>query len=68
MKGRFIGKRKRNAKSVKFNPNSNYIDDAVSSFLQDGGRITKIVDLEEGMDDFMSHREAVPPADEFLLG
>ena len=68
MKGRFIGKRRRTTKSISFNPNSDFIDDAVSQFLNKGGKITKVIDLEDGLDDFMSHREAVPPADEYLMG
>ena len=58
--------RKRKTQST-FQPNSNYVESAVDQFLQSGGKITKVVDLEDHFESFVGAKEG-NSADSFLLG
>lgn len=59
-------KGRRARKAVSFNPNHNYIDNAVEEFLQNGGTIKKIEIDEDAYQAFIKMRDAA--ADDFLNG
>ncbi len=62
-----IGRRRFNKKSVIFNPNRNYVQNAVEEFLDNGGKITKIELDESSYKDFMALKDAIS-VDRFLAG
>ena len=53
-------------KRTSFNPNREYVQDAVNEFLKDGGTITKIEMDEKAYQAFIKLRDAA--ADDFLNG
>ena len=59
-------KGRRAKKSVSFNPNRKFINNAVDEFLKKGGKITKIEMDEEAYQAFIRMRDAA--ADDFLRG
>jgi len=63
-------KHRRN-RSVSFNPNHEFILDAVEQFLNQGGKITRLqankVDIREKLDDTWMELEDNTEADEFLV-
>ncbi len=58
----------RKRKSVNFKPNHAYIDKTVDFYLKSGGKITKVELTKNSFFDFISIRESLSAADEFLLG
>ncbi len=59
----------RKKKSKSFDPNRDFVDQAVKDYIGNGGKITRIEDLsDDDFEKFIAHRDSVPPADEFLLG
>ncbi len=55
-------------KSKHFNPNREYLDEAVKEYFEEGGKITKIIDISEDYDSIIGHLEVNSPlADDFLL-
>ncbi|PCI30420.1 MAG: hypothetical protein COB67_01875 [SAR324 cluster bacterium] len=64
----FIPRRKRKRKATSFNPNHQFVDSAVEDYLKKGGKIQKIDSIKDSYEGFISLREQVAPADEFLLG
>mgnify|MGYP003573829967 CR=1 FL=1 len=47
---------KRMKSSKSFNPNHDFLDQAVQDFLKEGGKITKIVDVEDDdLERFMAY-------------
>ncbi len=63
-----IGRRRRfSKKSVKFNPNRNYVQNAVEEYLNKGGEITKIELDESSYKDFLALKDAAS-VDRFLAG
>lgn len=57
---------RKSKKSISFNPNRNYINDAVEEYLKQGGKIKKIEMDEEAYKAFVKMRDAA--ADDFLRG
>ena len=52
-------------KQTSFNPNRSYIDESVRLYLQDGGKITKIIPDENSYKIFMSMNDP-SAANDFL--
>ena len=64
-----VFKKKRRRKNSTFNPNSEYIQNAVAEYLACGGKITRIEMDASTYDEFIKMRDTTtPPADEFLNG
>ncbi len=61
---------KRSRKGMKsFNPNREYLEQAVEDYMNKGGKITRIVEVDDAdYEQLATHREYVSPADDFLLG
>ncbi len=55
-------------KSKRFNPNREYLDEAVKEYFEEGGKITRIVDISEEYENIIGHLEVNSPlVDDFLL-
>ena len=69
MRRQSVNKRngRRKTTQTKFRPNRSVIDQATEDYLKKGGRITKIIDVSEGYEEFLSSK-GIPAADSFLLG
>lgn len=64
-----IQKRRNNRRSrkfVRFNPNHDFIDQATTYFLENGGTITKLEFDENSYNIFVSGSESPIAVDEFL--
>lgn len=61
-------KSRKKKKSKGFNPNRDYLNDAVKDYLEKGGKITKIIDVSDEAERFDGSRDFTIPADDFLLG
>lgn len=59
---------RRKRKKSDFDPNHEFVDSAVTSFLKAGGHITKVETIEKSYQGFLAVKESLSPADEFLLG
>lgn len=59
--------KRRRAKKSKFNPNRDFVNSAVQDFLEQGGHIHKIEAEKKDYQDFLTARETMAPADEFLM-
>jgi len=59
---------RRSKKGVKFKPNHEYVDQAVATYLAEGGTITKLQFDEKAFQDFMQTPEAPNVVDDFLNG
>ncbi|MDH5559349.1 MAG: hypothetical protein OEY59_00675 [Deltaproteobacteria bacterium] len=66
MKKTFVIARRRK-KSTSFNPSKEYVNKAIEDYLKKGGKITKIVDLSDNLNEFISAPDVKSPADEFLM-
>jgi hypothetical protein len=55
-------------KSVKFKPSHDFLSQAVSEYLADGGTITKLEFDERSFKDFIATSESPMAVDEFLNG
>ena len=55
-------------KSVKFTPSHDFLSQAVSEYLADGGTITKLEFDERSFKDFIATSESPMAVDEFLNG
>ncbi len=56
-------------KSKRFNPNREYLNEAVKDYFEKGGKITRVVDISEDYESIVGHLEVNSPlADDFLLG
>ena len=66
--GQMITKSRKGKKSKGFDPNRDYLNDAVKDYLERGGRIKKVVDITEDYDQFGTVQDALIPADDFLMG
>ena len=60
--------KRRSSKKTNFEPNHADIQQATQDFLKKGGAIKVVDHVEDYYEDFLSHREPVAPADEFLMG
>ncbi|MCP4757219.1 MAG: hypothetical protein GY866_40670 [Proteobacteria bacterium] len=48
--------RKRRKKSISFNPNHEFVNEAIKDYIRNGGRITKIEEfVEDDLDRFRSY-------------
>ncbi len=63
-----IVKNRKVKKSKGFDPNRDFLNEAVKDYVKRGGKITKIIDVTEDYDRFCGHNETLPPADDFLMG
>ena len=62
-----IAKNRKQKKSKAFDPNRDYLNSAVKDYLQRGGKIKKIIDVEDG--DPIGHLDGGRlPVDQFLMG
>ena len=59
--------RRRSKKVTSFNPGHDELAKATAAFLEKGGKVTKLNDVSEYYGEFLTHKESVAPADEFLL-
>ena len=66
MNKHFLKRRKK--RNTKFNPTRAYLDKSVEAFLKGGGKITQIVFDENSYKAFISEKESLSSADEFLQG
>ena len=57
----------RGRKQSKFNPNHAFVDDAIQEFLQNGGQISRVDSIDKDYQGFLTAREIMAPADEFLM-
>ena len=68
MRNSITAKRGRKRKSPStFQPSSNYVQSATDEFIRSGGKIKKVVDLEDSFEAFIGAKEG-NVADDFLLG
>lgn len=67
MRKSVIKSRKRK-KSKCFDPNREYLNEAVKDYLNRGGKIKKIVDVSDEMDHVTGFQGNSLPVDEFLMG
>ena len=68
MRKELSANRKRLKNTKPFNPNKDYLDQAVNEFLKDGGKITKIVEVEdEDLERFMAYSKPTPPGDDSFM-
>ena len=66
-KGLSANKRSRKG-SKSFNPNQDYLDQAVKDYLNEGGKITKIVEVEdEDLERFMAFNDSGNFGDETFM-
>lgn len=69
MKNNSITIKRRNRKgSVSFNPDSQFIANAVDEFLKNGGKIAQLKPDEDSFKHTMDRHDGSLDADEFLLG
>lgn len=60
--------RKRRKKKTDFDPNHEFVNSAVQRFLRSGGYIQKVETIDKNYQGFLTGKELVSPADEFLMG
>ena len=60
--------RRRRKKMTSFNPDHADVTKATEEFLKKGGNITRIEDIHDEFESFITHREVRSPADDFLMG
>lgn len=68
MKKKFVSKRRSRKGSVSFNPNRQYIEQAVQAYLNDGGRIDHLEVDEKAFEQSLLIRDAGTEVDDFLNG
>lgn len=61
-------KRRSRKKSVKFKPTHDFLNQAISDYLEKGGKITRIQFNEESWKDYISIPSEPGSVDEFLNG
>ncbi len=63
-----ITKSRKRKKTKGFDPNREYLNDAVKDYLDRGGKIKKIVDVSDELDQIRGFQGNSLPVDQFLLG
>ena len=65
MRSGFSANRKRMKNGKSFNPSQDYLDQAVQDYLKDGGKITKIIEVDdEDLERFMAYDGSINLVDE----
>ena len=59
--------KRRSKKATSFNPGHDELVAATAAFLEKGGKVEKLDNVTGYYGEFLSHRESIAPADEFLL-
>ena len=67
MESNFGARKSKRRKKTDFDPNHDFVDEAVKEFLENGGEIKKVEALEKNYQGFLAGKEPVSPADEFLM-
>ncbi len=62
-----IVKSRKRKKSKDFDPNREYLDEAVKDYLERGGKIKKIIDVADDLDQINGFQRNRLPVDEFLM-
>ncbi len=57
----------RRKKDIKFKPTHNFINQAVTYYLNNGGRITKLEFNEQSFENFLANTVGENNSDEFLI-
>jgi len=66
---KIISRGSRGNKSKGFNPDRKFLNSAVKDYVNNGGKITKIVEIPQDINDFLMGHGAFPsPRDGFPLG
>lgn len=68
MKKRFLNQRKARKGAKSFDPNSEYIQDAVEQYLRSGGKINRLEPDETSLDSAWVTSDVSSDVDEFLIG
>jgi len=68
MKKQFVSKRRYRKGSISFNPNRQFIEDAVEAYLQKGGTINQIEVDEESFEKSWMINDVSTEVDAFLNG
>lgn len=68
MKKRFVNSRRSRKGAKSFDPNSEYIQDAVEQFLKSGGKINYLQPDESTLKNSWVTSDGVSDVDEFLIG
>jgi len=63
-----VGIKSLRKKSVSFKPNRDFLQKAISEYLEKGGKITKLEFDEKAYKNFISRPEAPTAVDDFLAG
>lgn len=62
-----ITKSRKNKKSKGFNPNRDYLNEAMKDYIERGGKITKIVEVEDDYQNVTSFSDSGTFVDDFLM-
>ena len=68
MRKEFSANRKRMKNGKSFNPSQDYLEQAVKDYLNEGGKITKIVEVEdEDLERFMAYDNSINLVDDSFM-